>query len=671
MHTLLTDLPKLVNGQTRYIGNLAGSGRSLLIAEQASNHQGLTLVVARNSESAAQLHTEISFYGGDLQILSFPDWETLPYDSFSPHQDIISQRLYCLYQLQQLEQAILIVPASTLMQRLPPKSYLTGNSLVLKTGQQLNTEQMRQQLAEAGYHSVDTVYEHGEFAARGSILDIYPMGSQLPYRIDLFDDEIDTLRTFDPESQRSIDQVDSIRLLPAKEFPLNKTAIANFRQQWRERFDVDPRNCPVYQDVSNGLAPAGIEYYLPLFFQETCSLQDYLPEQTQLFTDKGTEDACQEFWLEISSRYESRAYDIERPILPPHQAFHEVNSVFAQLKQTPRTELNQVRDQNTRHSVPLQNPPELPVNAKAANPLQAVQELIENHQGRLLFCAESAGRREALLELLERIDVQPVSVPDWQQFCETNHSVCITVSPIEEGLSAPQQNFELITESQLFGQRVLQQRRRQSSEQDNSDLIFRNLTELQQGAPVVHEQHGVGRYTGLQSLELDGQSNEFLVLEYADEAKLYVPVSGLHLISRYSGASDSLAPLHKLGSEQWGKAKRKAMEKIRDTAAELLDIYARRGARKGRAFASPDEQYEAFAANFPFEETPDQQQAIHAVVKDLTATKPMDRLVCGDVGFGKTEVALRAAFVAVQSGHQVAILAPTTLLAQQHFQTFQ
>ncbi|MEH6626085.1 MAG: transcription-repair coupling factor [Motiliproteus sp.] len=669
MLSVLTNIPSLVANNDRYIGNLKGSARGLLIAEQARQHPGLSLVIARNSESASQLKAEINFYGPDIQTLSFPDWETLPYDNFSPHQDIISQRLFCLHQLQHITQAILIVPAATLMQRLPPSSYLTANSLVLNSGQQLNTDQMRNSLVEAGYHAVDTVYEHGEFAIRGSILDIFPMGSEQPYRIDLFDDEIDTLRTFDAESQRSIEQVDSIRLLPAKEFPLNKTAITHFRQQWRERFDVDPRHCPTYQDIGNGIAPPGIEYYLPLFFEETCSIQDYLPASTQLFVDTGLESACQDFWQEINSRHESRNYDIERPILAPHQAFHEVNQVFSKLKSFPRTILS-ADSVKSNTNLAIETPPELPVKAKADNPLQALQTKIQSNNGKLLFCTESAGRREALLELLARINVTPIVVDSWKDFLAGNDSIAIIVSPIEQGLSLPTPAIELITESQLFGQRVLQRRRRRS-EQDNSDLIFRNLTELQPNAPVVHEQHGVGRYLGLQTLELDGQQNEFLTLEYADAAKLYVPVSALHLISRYSGASDSLAPLHKLGSEQWGKAKRKAIEKIRDTAAELLDIYARRAARVGRKFQCPDEQYESFAAGFPFEETPDQEQAILAVIKDLMATTPMDRLVCGDVGFGKTEVALRAAFLAVQSGHQVVILAPTTLLAQQHFQTFQ
>ncbi|WP_207062735.1 transcription-repair coupling factor [Motiliproteus sp. SC1-56] len=664
---LPSDLPAARPGSIRYLGNLKGSARGLLITEAARATNGMILVVAKNSESAAELVAEAQFFDPQQTLLSFPDWETLPYDSFSPHQDIISDRLLCLHRMQQTSRGILIVPATSLMQRLPPRSYLAGHSLVLDKGQTLDLELMRTSLTDAGYRAVDTVYEHGEFAVRGSILDLYPMGSPLPYRIDLFDDEIDSLRTFDPETQRSVEQVEQVRLLPAREFPLSQAAIARFRQAWRERFDVDPRHCPVYQDVSSGIAPPGIEYYLPLFFEETASLLDYLPGNCELFTEAGLEAACQEFWEEIRSRYESRSHDIERPILAPHESFLEVNKLFAAFKALPRTELSR---EPSRIDLAAAEPPELPVEAKSERPLGALEQLIEEHGGRLLFCAESAGRRESLLELLARIDLHPVNVPDWPSFAAGDDLCAILTGPVDAGLSLPKAGIELITENQLFGQRVMQRRRREAV-QDNSDLIFRNLTELQVGAPVVHDQHGVGRYLGLQTLDLDGQANEFLTLEYADGAKLYVPVASLHLISRYSGASDNLAPLHKLGTDQWSKAKRKAQEKIRDTAAELLDIYARRAARQGRQFTLDETDYAAFAEGFPFEETPDQALAIAAVIRDMTAPTPMDRLVCGDVGFGKTEVALRAAFIAVQNGGQVAILAPTTLLAQQHFQTFQ
>ncbi len=680
MKPLLTaQAPTLQPDKTRYIDGLTGSAAGLLVAELAASHPQLTVVIARNVETASQLEAEIGFYNAKLELLSFPDWETLPYDNFSPHQDITSQRLTCLNQLiqkqqgSQPQQGVLIVPATTLLQRLPPRSFIAANSLMLDKGQTLDLDQLRLDLAASGYRSVDTVYEHGEFAVRGSILDIFPMGTEQPYRIDLFDDEIDTLRSFDPESQRSIDQVDSIRLLPAREFPLNKAAITRFRQQWRERFDVDPRHCSVYQDVSDGIAPAGIEYYQPLFFEHSDSLLDYLPGDTQIITEQGMEPSCKDFWLDVQNRFESRRHDIERPILPPHQAFMPIETLFARLKPFQRTDFSYQDTEATSRKgsfVPTQaKAPELTVNAKADYPLKALQQHLAASNCRTLFLAESTGRRESLLELLGRIDIKPQPAGDWQTFANSDQRHAILVGPLSHGLILPDQQLEIITESQLLGQRVMQRRRRQKAT-DSSDLIFRNLTELQVNAPVVHEQHGIGRYLGLQTLELEGQANEFLTLEYADGAKLYVPVSSLHLISRYSGASDTLAPLHKLGSDQWGKAKRKAQEKIRDTAAELLDIYARRAARKGKQFKLDHDDYAIFADDFPFEETPDQELAIDAVIRDMTAKTPMDRLVCGDVGFGKTEVALRAAFIAIQNGYQVAILAPTTLLAQQHYQTF-
>ena len=670
MKPLLTSpLPAPVTEQTRYIHNLRGGAGGLLLAELARQHAKLTLVVAQNVESALRLEEELGFFDPELERQAFPDWETLPYDSFSPHQDITSQRLSCLNRLSHVQQAVLIVPATTLLQRLPPRSFIAANSLVMRTGQQLQLEQLRSDLAENGYRAVDTVFEHGEFAVRGSILDIYPMGADLPYRIDLFDDEIDTLRSFDPETQRSVDKVDAINLLPAREFPLDKTAISRFRQQWRERFDVDPRHCPVYQDISDGLAPAGIEYYLPLFFDNTASLLDYVPLDTQLILEHGVESHCKEFWSEVQSRYESRRYDIERPILPPHQAFTPIDQLFGRFKAFERTEFGLDAGHKNSNALALLEPPELPVNAKADQPLRALQKHLVAHPQRTLFLAESTGRREALTELLGRYAIQPEPVANWQAFVEGEQTHALLVGPLQQGLALSDHSLQIITESQLFGARVMQSRRRQKAT-DTADLVFRNLTELQVGAPVVHDEHGIGRYLGLQTLELEGQANEFLTLEYADGAKLYVPVASLHLISRYSGASDTLAPLHKLGTEQWSKAKRKAQEKIRDTAAELLDIYARRAARQGKQFQLTDEDYALFADDFPFEETPDQELAIDAVIRDMTAITPMDRLVCGDVGFGKTEVALRAAFIAVQNGYQVAILAPTTLLAQQHYQTF-
>ncbi len=650
-------------------GNLPGAALSLAIAEAASNAKRFTLLLTADSQSAERLQEELAFFAPDLPVLHFPDWETLPYDLFSPHQDIVSQRIATLYQLPELSHGVLVVPITTALHRLAPKRFLLGSSLVLDVGQKLDVEQMRLRLEAAGYRCVDTVYEHGEFAVRGALIDLFPMGSALPYRIDLFDDEIETLRTFDPENQRSIDKVESIRLLPAREFPLKKEAVTGFRARFRERFDVDFRRCPIYQDLSTGITPAGIEYYLPLFYEETATLFDYLPEDSQVFSLPGIEQAAEQFWNDVHNRYEERRVDPERPLLPPAELFMPVEDCFARLKLWPRVVASQqdVEPGIGRERFPAQPLPELAIESKASEPLGKLRQFLDGFPGRVLFTAESAGRREVLLELLARLKLRPQEVEGWGGFLASEERLAIAIAPLDEGLLLDE--VALVAESPLFGQRVMQRRRREKS-RDGGDNVIKNLTELREGAPVVHIDHGVGRYQGLVTLEIEGQAQEFLLLQYADEAKLYVPVASLHLIARYTGSDDALAPLHKLGSETWQKAKRKAAEQVRDVAAELLDIYARRAARQGYAFKDPQVDYETFAAGFPFEETPDQQAAIDAVREDLLSAKPMDRLVCGDVGFGKTEVAMRAAFIAVHGGKQVAVLVPTTLLAQQHYNSF-
>ncbi|MFG3692657.1 transcription-repair coupling factor [Stutzerimonas stutzeri] len=650
-------------------GNLPGAALSLAIAEAASNAERFTLLLTADSQSAERLQDELAFFAPGLPVLHFPDWETLPYDVFSPHQDIISQRIAALYRLPELTHGVLVVPISTALHRLAPKRFLLGSSLVLDIGQKLDVEQMRSRLEAAGYRCVDTVYEHGEFAVRGALIDLFPMGSALPYRIDLFDDEIETLRTFDPENQRSIDKVESIRLLPAREFPVRKESVTGFRARFRERFDVDFRRCPIYQDLSTGITPAGIEYYLPLFFDETSTLFDYLPEDTQVFSLPGIEQAAEHFWKDVRSRYEDRRVDPERPLLPPAELFIPVEDCFAHLKSWPRVVVSQddVETGIGRERFPASRFPELAIDAKASEPLGALRRFLDEFPGRVLFTAESAGRREVLLELLARLKLRPQEVGGWPEFVDSKERLAITIAPLDDGLLL--QDVALIAESPLFGQRIMQRRRREKG-RDAGENVIKNLTELREGAPVVHIDHGVGRYQGLVTLEIEGQAAEFLMLQYAEEAKLYVPVSSLHLIARYTGSDDALAPLHRLGSETWQKAKRKAAEQVRDVAAELLDIYARRAAREGHAFADPQVDYETFSAGFPFEETPDQQAAIEAVRSDMLAAKPMDRLICGDVGFGKTEVAMRAAFIAVHSGKQVAVLVPTTLLAQQHYNSF-
>lgn len=654
-------------------GNLPGAAQSLAIAEAASAAKRFTLLLTADSQSAERLEQELKFFAPTLPVLHFPDWETLPYDLFSPHQDIISQRIASLYRLPELEHGVLVVPITTALHRLAPTKFLLGSSLVLDVGQKLDVEAMRTRLEASGYRYVDTVYEHGEFTVRGALIDLFPMGSKLPYRIDLFDDEIETLRTFEPETQRSIDKVDSVRLLPAKEFPLQKEAVTRFKARFRERFDVDFRRSPIFQDLNSGITPAGIEYYIPLFFEETSTLFDYLPQDTQVFSLPGIEAAAETFWKDVRNRYEERRVDPDRPLLPPDELFLPVEDCFARLKTWPRVVASQddVETGVGRERFPAQALPNLAIEAKANQPLAALSTFLDEFPGRVLFTAESAGRREVLLELLDRLKLRPKTLDSWQEFVESKERLAITIAPLDEGLVLEQPALALVAESPLFGQRVMQRRRREKRmDGHSSDAVIKNLAELREGAPVVHIDHGVGRYLGLATLEVENQIAEFLMLAYADEAKLYVPVANLHLIARYTGSDDELAPLHRLGSEAWQKAKRKAAEQVRDVAAELLDIYARRAAREGYAFADPKLDYETFSAGFPFEETPDQQTTIEAVRADMLAPKPMDRLVCGDVGFGKTEVAMRAAFIAVHGGKQVAILVPTTLLAQQHYNSF-
>ena len=653
--------------------NLPGLATSLAIAEAARKNKGPLLVVTEDNEQAEQLRRELGFFCPDdeLSVWSFPDWETLPYDNFSAHQDITSDRLNALYQLPKLDSGILVVSFTSLMHRLPPRHYIEANSLILETGQDLDLDQMRNNLLKGGYQSVDSVYEHGEFTVRGSIIDIFPMGSDLPYRIDLFDNEIESLRPFDPESQRSLGQVESISLLPGKEFPLNEAGILHFRNRFRERFDVDTRSCPLYQDVSDSIASPGLEYYLALFFDQLSNLIDFLPESTCVVRLGKLNVAGASFWEEIKIRYEDRQIDKYRPILEPTEVFLSVDEVFHQLGNFPTIEIPREQDlPGSAISFAVEQLPELGVEAKLSQPLSRLGDFIEQHpDSRILFCAESAGRRETVVELFRTIDLLPETMTSWQQFqlSETRTGIC--VAPLDRGFWLPEQNIILISEAQLFGGKIAQRRRRGKTH-DNTDFVIKSLTELREGDAVVHVEHGVGRYRGLTTLTIDEQVTEFLLLEYAKESKLYVPVSSLHLISRYSGADPDLAPLNQLGTDTWQKARRRAAEKIRDVATELLEIYARREAKKGFQYRCDDIGLEEFTDSFPFEETDDQANAISAVIRDMGSERAMDRLVCGDVGFGKTEVAMRAAFIAAQNHKQVAILVPTTLLAQQHFSSF-
>ncbi|MDX5298689.1 MAG: DEAD/DEAH box helicase, partial [Gammaproteobacteria bacterium] len=662
----------------RYWGNLHGAAGALAIFESACQHDGLTLVIAIDNAEAQRLEQALRFFLGQQtlggrtpELLSLPDWETLPYDLFSPHPDIVSERIRTLHRLTQSRHGILVMPARTLLQRLAPQSYLSGNTLMLKVGQTLDGEKWRARLDAAGYRHSETVYEHGEYAVRGAILDVFPMGADTPYRIELFDNEVETLRTFDPETQRTLDKIERVELLPANEFPWHKDARQQFRLRWHEQFPGAAKECPLYQDVLSGLKPAGIEYYLPLFFDTCATLFDYVPAQTLIFTPAELESVLNQVQQDVQARYEDRRHDRLRPILPPGSLFMRTDECFSQLKAYPRITLfKDAQPEQTRAwNAGAAALPAVAIDGRAAEPLALLRQTLAQPGIRTLLCAETAGRREALQERLRAEGISVAEVSDWHAFLHGSDASAITLAAIEEGLWLPELGVRVIAEAELFGQRVMQRRRRERATEP-SDMAFRSLAELRIGSPVVHIDHGVGRYQGLQTLDVDGQATEFLTLSYADGARLYVPVSNLHLISRYSGADDELAPLHKLGSDRWSQTRQKALERIRDTAAELLDVYARREAREGHRFPPPDDAYHAFCAGFPFEETTDQLAAIDAVIRDLTSPRPMDRLVCGDVGFGKTEVAMRAAFLVVNGGRQVAVLVPTTLLAQQHFESF-
>lgn len=652
--------------------NLYGSSIGLAISELAQQSRQPILVITPDTLTADRLNDELPFFYQKKPVIAFPDWEMLPYDPFSPHQDIISGRLAALHHIPRLEEGIVITPIQTLMHRVAPKSFLEGNIFLLTIGDTLKIDSTRRQLEKAGYHCVDQVREHGEFAVRGAIIDLYPMGSEHPFRIDLFDDQIDSIRTFSPDTQRSFDKIDNITLLPAKEFPLNDDAIEFFREQWRTQFSGSRSICPIYEEISEGICSPGIEYYLPLFFSNTETLFDYLPENTLIVSLSQVHTKAEEFSLETRTRYSQRSHDITRPILPPTELFLSAGDVFHCIKRFSHITIQTDTVSADRNTFDFATKPPLAlhVDHKASAPLNALQQLLTSDDGRLLFCAESMGRREVLLQLFNSIRLHPVSYHDWPSFLASNEKYGITVAPLDDGFCLTEPNVTVIAESQLFGKRIMQRRRRKETAQD-VDAIVKDLSELSVGSPVVHLDHGVGRYLGLQSLNVGEQLTEFLHLEYADGDKLYVPVTSLHLISRYTGSDPDNAPLHRLGTEQWQRAKRKAVEELKDVAAELLELYAKRAAHQGFAYQALDGQYNLFAAAFPFEETPDQLKAIDEIMKDMASGKPMDRLVCGDVGFGKTEVAMRAAFLSVQNDKQVVVLVPTTLLAQQHFQSFQ
>ncbi|MBW7983938.1 transcription-repair coupling factor [Enterobacillus tribolii] len=656
-------------GDVRLLGELTGSACALECAHIAERHAGPVMLIAPDMQNALRLRDEVQQFT-DQMVTTLPDWETLPYDSFSPHQDIISARLASLYQLPTMERGIFILPINTLMQKVCPHEFLHGHALVMQKGQRLSRDKLRAQLEQAGYRSVDQVMEHGEFATRGALLDLYPMGSEEPYRIDFFDDEIDSLRLFDVDTQRTLGEVEHINLLPAHEFPTDKAAIELFRSQWREHFDVRRDAEHIYQQVSKAVWPAGLEYWQPLFFSQPLpALFSYLPANTLIVNTGDPEGAAERFWQDVNQRFESRRVDPMRPLLPPEALWLRVDELFAELKRWPRVQLKTAtldkKAANTNldyHPLPV-----LMVEAQNKNPLDQLRRFIEQFDGSIVFSVESEGRRETLLELLARIKMRPTLITRLEQAQPKQQHVMLGAS--EHGFINPRLGVALICESDLLGERV--SRRRQDSRRTiNTDTLIRNLAELSPGQPVVHLEHGVGRYGGMTTLEAGGIKGEYLILSYAGDAKLYVPVSSLHLISRYSGGADESAPLHKLGGDAWARARQKAAEKVRDVAAELLDIYATRAAKPGFGFKHDREQYQLFCQSFPFETTEDQDIAINAVLSDMCQPLAMDRLVCGDVGFGKTEVAMRAAFLSVMNHKQVAVLVPTTLLAQQHYDNF-
>src|SRR6516165_9940780 len=655
---------------------LYGSAAALALAEAARADRRLYVLIADGARELERLSAELRFFtSGTLPLLRLPDWEVLPYDLFSPHPDIISERLQTLYELPHTQHGCLIVAADTLMQRLPPRQYVQARAFELVQGQALAIEPFRQRLTEAGYASVSQVISPGEFAVRGSLLDVFPMGAAAPLRIDLFDEEIEAIRRFDPDTQRLLDTLPRVRLLPAREVPLDPQAVKDFRRRYRTRFEGDPNRGSVYRGVSEGLAPAGVEFYQPLFFESMATLFDYLPADAVIVHDAALPGALIKAWQDIGERYEERRHDLERPLLRPAELFldpaelDQQFSAFATITLDPfKAEIELQGESPAVHNFPTTAPRELRIDVRAAEPFARLDAFLRAFEGRVLLAADSAGRREVLHEMLRAHQHEVSIVESWDAFTAGTARLALTVAPDLTGLTLVSPPVAVVAEAQLFGPRAPVERRRKRV--SDPEAILRDLQDLNPGSPVVHEEYGVGRYQGLQHMDIGGQPGEFLVLEYQDGDRIYVPVHALHLVSRYTGAAPEHAPLHKLGTDQWARARRRAAEQIRDVAAELLDLNARRKAQPGLALTVSELDYQAFANAFPFEETEDQAQAIRQVLADLAAERPMDRIVCGDVGFGKTEVAMRAAFVAAHAGKQVAVLAPTTLLVQQHLANF-
>ncbi|VVD68001.1 Transcription-repair-coupling factor [Pandoraea soli] len=661
-------VPLVKAGQRYAFAGSHASSDALLIARYFNDNRErlpLLAVVCAQATDALRLQQELKWCAPEARVRLLPDWETLPYDTFSPHQDLVSERLATLHDLGEKRCDIVLVPATTALYRMAPASFMAAYTFFFTQGERLDEARLKSQLTLAGYEHVSQVMRPGEYCVRGGLIDLYPMGSALPYRLDLFDDTVDSIRAFDPDTQRSLYPVKEVRLLPGREFPFDDAARTAFRGRWREVFEGDPTRSPIYKDIGSGVPSAGIEYYLPLFFEETATLFHYLPADAQLVFVGDLDAAIHRFWNDTRQRYNFLSHDRERPVLPPEQLFLLDQDFFTLAKPFARLTLPTPSDGSWAIALPP-----LAINRRADDPLAALRAYLARTPARVLLCADSAGRRETLLQLLHDHDLRPSSVESFEDFLTSDARFAIGIAPLAAGFLLPTEDLAFITENELYEGLARRAGKRRQEQATSVDSMVRDLAELKVGDPVVHSQHGIGRYQGLVSMDLGEGETEFLHLEYSGDSKLYVPVSQLHLISRYSGADPDTAPLHSLGSGQWEKAKRKAAQQIRDTAAELLNLYARRAARSGYAFELSPRDYEKFADSFGFEETPDQAAAIAAVMSDMTSGRPMDRLVCGDVGFGKTEVALRAAFIAVLDGKQVALLAPTTLLAEQHAQTF-
>ncbi|HEY6240177.1 MAG TPA: transcription-repair coupling factor [Burkholderiales bacterium] len=642
---------------------LHGSSDALALARLAGSSRPAVVFCAQATE-AQRLKDEIAWFAPQLSVLLLPDWETLPYDHFSPHHDLVSERLATLYRIMREDFDVAIVPAATALTRLGPPSFLAGHSFFLKAGEPIELAALRAQLALAGYSHVTQVVAPGEYCVRGGLIDLFPMGSALPYRLDLFDQEIESIRSFDPDTQRTLYNVAEVRLLPAREFPLDEAGRNRFRRSFRDTFEGDPSKSRIYKDVSNGVAPAGIEYYLPLFFEKTATLFDYLPESATVCMHGEVHGALTEFWHDAQGRHRLLRGDLTRPLLPPAELFLAAEDFFVRAKAFKRADFE-------GGGAPIAHPlPELAVERRAADPLHRLKAFLSDTPARVMLLAESPGRRETLVQYLAEYGLKPDPIASFEEFRRSNSRFALGVAPLLTGFFLDSEQLCFVTESELYAGTARSRAARDRARVSSVEGMLRDLSELRAGDPVVHVQHGIGRYRGLVDLDLGEGVAEFLLLEYAEDNKLYVPVAQLHSIGRYSGGPPEQAPLHKLGGDQWDKAKRRAARAVRDTAAELLDLYARRATRTGHAFKLNQHDYEAFAEGFGFEETADQAAAISAALENMKAGRPMDRLVCGDVGFGKTEVALRAAFVAVADGMQVAVLTPTTLLAEQHFNTF-